>query len=72
MGGISLYRVHEVRDEVVAALELHVDVRPGLLGAVDERHEVIIDKDEDDEDDRDDDKKDVHIVCWMGLDGLGR
>src|SRR5690349_9388587 len=31
MGGISLDRLHQVRDQVVAQLELHVDVVEGRL-----------------------------------------
>ena len=31
MGGVALHGLHEVRDEVAAALELHLDLRPGLV-----------------------------------------
>ena len=34
MGGVSLDRLDQVRDEVVATLELDVDPAPGLVDAV--------------------------------------
>ena len=34
VGGVALHRLDQVRDEVVAALELHVDLRPRVVDPV--------------------------------------
>src|SRR5690606_24644278 len=39
---VALRRLHEVRDEVVATLELHVDLRERVLVAVPEPHEGVV------------------------------
>ena len=42
MGGVALHRLHDVRDQVVAAPELRVDVRPGVLDQVLLRDEPVV------------------------------
>ena len=54
---VALDRLDQVRDQVVAALELDVDLRPGFLGAISERDEAVVGEDEP-KDDEDDDSKD--------------
>jgi hypothetical protein len=58
VGRVPLDRSHEVRDEVIPATELHVDLGPAVVDAVPQRHETVVDehgRDERDDDDRDDD-----------------
>ena len=40
--GIALDRLDEVRDEVETALQLHVDLRPGVIHHVAELDEVVV------------------------------
>jgi iron complex outermembrane recepter protein len=42
----ALGRLHEVRDQVVAPLELHVDLRERVLEAVPQRHQPVVDTDD--------------------------
>jgi hypothetical protein len=42
VGHIALDRLHEVGDEVVPPLELHVDLGPGILVAVAECDEAVV------------------------------
>ena len=43
VGGVALDRLHEVRDQVVAAPELDVDLRPGVLRSVPQPDEPVVD-----------------------------
>ena len=47
VGGVALDRVHEVGDQVVATLELDVDVRPGLLGGDLLALDAVVDADDE-------------------------
>ena len=56
---VALDRLHEVRDEVVAAAELHVDLGPRVVHTVAQADELVVDEDDrqrehDDDDDGDD------------------
>ena len=63
MAGIALHRLDEVRDEVVALLELHVDVRISLRDALSQRDEAVVDDDEiEDECDQDREKDPFHAA----------
>ena len=42
MLGVALHGVHQVRDEVVPALELHVNVGPGFGRLVLEANEAVV------------------------------
>ena len=42
MGGISLYRLDQVRDQVVAAPQLHIDLGPCLVDAVTAPNEAVV------------------------------
>src|ERR1043165_3491691 len=42
---VALRRLDQVRNQVVAALELHVDLREGVLEAVPERDQPVVDRD---------------------------
>ena len=50
--GVALDRLDEVRDQVVAAAELDVDLRPGVLGAVAQPDEPVVHHDEHDQQQR--------------------
>src|SRR5664279_1678670 len=50
MGGIALHRLHQIGDQVVALLELHVDVGEGLVGPLPHSDEAVVDTDGPDHD----------------------
>ena len=57
--GVALDRLDQIRDEVVAALELDVDLRPGVLDPVPQLDQTVVggqhvQADEDHEDDEND------------------
>jgi len=54
VGGVALDRLHQVRDQVVAPLELDVDLRPGVVDPVPQPDQAVVAEDED-EDEEDDD-----------------
>jgi len=58
VAGVTLDGLDEVGHEVGAALELHVDVRPRLLGALAQRDEPVVRRDERHDDPREDEEKD--------------
>ena len=63
VGGVTLHRAHEVRDQVVAALELGVDVAPRLAHHVAQVHEPVEDRERDaDEHDHHDNDDHDHLV----------
>src|SRR6266446_8671094 len=43
---VALSRFHEIRDQVVAALQLDVDLRKGVLEAVAPRNQRVVDRDQ--------------------------
>ena len=53
---VALHRLDQVRNQVVAALELHVDLRERVLEAVAQRDQPVVDRDRPD-DERDDDSE---------------
>jgi len=71
---VALDRLDEVRDEVVAPLELDVDLRPGLLRPVPERDQPVVGEDEPDqyEDDDANDDPGAHqeVILRPGAFGL--
>jgi hypothetical protein len=50
---VALGGLHQVRDQVVTALQLDVDLREGVLEALAQLHQPVVDRDAP-EDDRDD------------------
>ena len=54
MRGIALHGIHEVWDKVVAALQLHINIAPRLLGAIDERDKAIVGEDDPQREENDD------------------
>ena len=52
MRGVALDRLDQVRDQVVAALELHVDPAPGLVDAVAQADHAVAEQDVDQPDQR--------------------
>src|SRR5581483_11816959 len=64
--GVALHGLDEVRDQVPAPLQLHVDVRPGLAHPLTERDEAVVGRDEEERDERDDDEDDPDLH-WAPL-----
>ncbi len=54
MRGVALYGFQQVRDQVVALLELHVDVGIGLADALTERDEAIVGRESEKHENNDD------------------
>src|SRR5580765_3896131 len=62
VAGVSLHGLHQVRDEVVAPLQLDVDVGPRIVGLDAEAHEAVVDDDDPDDDGRDDEEDDHPLL----------
>lgn len=67
---IAFDRIDEIRNQIIAALELHVDIAPGFADAVAESDETVEEHDdvEDDEDGHhNEDKRRIHRVFeyWL-------
>src|ERR1700730_17951075 len=56
--GIALHGGDQVREQVVAALHLAVDLGPCFLGAIARRDQAVVREDEPQDDDEDDDPED--------------
>jgi hypothetical protein len=44
---VTFHSFDEVRDEIVAALELHVDVRPGVVALSCQANEIVVHPDQE-------------------------
>jgi len=53
MRSIAFDRVHQIRDEIIAALELDINVRPSFFGAINQPDKAIIRSNEPDNEKRD-------------------
>ncbi len=42
MGGVALHGLNQIGDQVVALLQLDVDVGEGLVGALPQAHEAVV------------------------------
>src|SRR2546425_6815420 len=65
---VALRRFHEIRDQVVAALQLDVDLRKGVLEAVALRNQPVVDRDQPHDgrdDDADDNPESPAHVCLL-------
>ena len=49
---VALDRLDEVRDQVAAPLELHLDLRPGVVDAVAQPDEPVVERDQEDREER--------------------
>ncbi len=57
MGGVSFDGVDEIRNEIVAAFELHIDLRPRVAHLLSARDETVVNGNPDHQkEDREDDK----------------
>ena len=68
---VALDGVHEVRDQVVAALQLDFDLGERLVDAQSLLDQAVVDPDHDhdqDDDDRDDDQQGGHAASSMATD----
>jgi hypothetical protein len=57
VSGVTFDRRNQVGNEIRAALQLNVDVRPRVLGADSERYQSIIERDEEQYENGDDDEE---------------
>lgn len=71
VGCVPLDGIHQVRDEVGALLQLHIDLRPTVLHTVLQRHQVVIgadaptNQDNDNNDNNDaDDQTSTHLCSF--------
>jgi len=58
-GEVALGGLDEVRDQVMAALELDVDLGEGVAEGVPQRHEAVVHADDDDGQDEQADEQDA-------------
>ena len=49
MAHVAFHGFDEIGDQVVAALELHIDLRPGVVHVVAQPHQAVVDRDEPEE-----------------------
>jgi hypothetical protein len=54
---VALGGLDQVGNQVVAALQLHVDLREGVLEAIAHRHQAVVDRDRPEHDHNDDDEE---------------
>src|SRR3989344_902508 len=69
---VALYRRHEIRDEVVATLQLYVDIRPSFLTAIRQYDEAVVRPYSPETDDYDNSQKNVTnfhacILSYIGF-----
>src|SRR2546422_791707 len=60
VSGVALDRFHHVGDQVVAALELHINVGPGVIALHLETHQAVVHADGKQQHNRDDNQKNQH------------
>jgi len=69
--GAALHGLHQVRDEVVALLHLHIDVGERLADPLTHGDEAVVDRD-DPHDEDDDDAEVIQVCVAMRLVSRGR
>src|SRR4051812_21072269 len=72
MRGIALHRLDQVRDQVVALLELHVDIGKGLADALAQRYQAVVGaerQEHEDDDDAENDPAGRHGELLKGEEG---
>jgi hypothetical protein len=62
VGGVTLHRLHQIGHEILALLELDVDVGEGAVGVLAKRHQAIVGADHHHHQD-DDDRQDENRHC---------
>src|SRR6185312_8800661 len=73
--GVSLYRLHQIGDQVVALLELHIDVGEGLVGPLPHGDQAVVDADgpyNDYDNDAEDDPAGCRHETLLKRGGTGR
>ena len=60
VAGVPLHDRDHVRDQIVAALELHVDIRPGVIAQLAQSNETVEREDRPTDDDDADDRGESH------------
>ena len=66
MRGIALDRIDEIRNQIVAALELHIDIAPGLAHAIAQGHKAVKQRDNIEYGkygNNNDDQRRIHRIC---------
>jgi len=58
VGGITLHGFDEIGDEIVAALELHIDVRPGVVASDLQPDQAVVHRDGEDHQENEDSQND--------------
>jgi hypothetical protein len=71
VGGVALHGLDQVRDEVVAPLQLHVDLRPRALDLVPQLDQAVVHDDTDDPDQDHQDNQDDEDYDQQGPPGKG-
>ena len=51
MGGVTFHGFDEIRNQVVASLELHINVGPGIVSANSQLDQVVVHPDQQERDD---------------------
>src|SRR5208337_3307570 len=54
VGGVTLHGFDEIGDEIVAALELHIDVRPGIVATYLQPDQAVVHRDAEDQQENED------------------
>ena len=67
MRGVALYRSDEVRNQVVAALQLDIDILPRFINLVLERNKTVISRDEPGSNNGDNDQEYQQIHRKMSI-----
>ena len=68
---VALHRIDEVRDQVVASLELDADLVPRLVDHVPQPDQAVVGEDQEQDDDRDRDQQDDQPEWHSGCSSLG-
>ena len=71
VGGVALHGFDQIRNQVVAAFELNVDVGPGRVGAHAQLHQAVVHRDQEDAQ-QNYDCKDNAKTMWTLLDADSR
>src|SRR4029077_19527253 len=70
MGRVAFYGLDEIGNQVVAALELDINVGPGVVALHPQTHQAVVQADDEDHDQRDDDQENPHGLppqfAWIG------
>jgi hypothetical protein len=72
MGGVSLHRFDQVGNQIVAALELYIDIRPSVIALNPEPYESVVNKDDREREHGNDDQDRHHLAASFERKELGK